>query len=167
MKILDIKDEFYLLNKLIAEESEAINPETGEFFDNTETINELAAELKEKKSDLLDFLSDKRLEAKGAKDIIAEKIKQLQEKKKTFDNQDKRLLETMDFVLEGEKFKSSEHTYYYAKSESVEILDKEDIPSQFISFEPKIAVSDLKKALKAGEEIKGAVLNEKIGLRVR
>lgn len=167
MKILDIKEEFHELNRLIQEESEAVNPETGEFYDNTDTINELAEELKEKKGDLLDFLSDKRLEAKGSQDVLSEKIKQLQEKKKTYQNQDKRLLDTMDFILEGEKFKSEEHSYYYQKTESVEVLDESDIPSEYIDFKPTIKKTDLKKALKNGEEIKGAILSETIGLRVR
>ena len=149
------------------EESEAVNPETGEFYDNTETIMELAEELKEKKSDILDFLSDKRLEAKGAAEIISQKIKQLQDKKRTYENQDKRLLDTIDFILEGEKFKSAEHSFYYQKTDSIEIIDADDIPSEYIDFKPSIKKTELKKALKNGEEVKGAVLTSNIGVRVR
>lgn len=167
MKIFDIKQEFAELNRLIEEESESVDPETGEFINNTDTINDLLDELTQKKGDLLDFLADKRLEARGAIDIFSEKIKQLQERKKTLENKEKRLLDTIDFVLEGEKFKSDEHTFYYQKTVSVEVLNESDIDARFIEFKPSINKAELKKALQAGEHVNGAELKENIGVRIR
>jgi hypothetical protein len=167
MKIRELKEEFLKLDQLIEEEAEMIDPETGEFISNEEKIRELTEKLKKEKSELLDYLADKRLELKAEEALFAEKIKQLQEKKKALSNRQAKLLDTIDYVLEGQKFKSAEHSYYYQKTESVEIIDENDIPAEFIDFEPKINKTELKKHLKAGEEVKGAILKETIGVRIR
>jgi len=167
MKIRDLKEEYMELDRLIEQEAEMIDTETGEFISNEETIRDLTEGLKEEKGELLDYLADKRLELKAEESLFAEKIKQLQEKKKAISNRQAKLMDTIDYVLEGQKFKSAEHSYYYQKTESVEIIDDKDIPAEFIDFEPKINKAELKKHLKAGEEVKGAVLKETIGVRVR
>lgn len=168
MKIFDIKEEFAGLNRLIEEESETINPETGEFINNDDLINDLLLELENKKGDLLDFLVDKRLEAQHGIEAFRDKMSQLQDKKRALEMKIQRLMGTIDFVLEGEKFKSSEHTFYYQKTVSVEILDQDLIPERFINFVPTVNKTELKKELiDSGEEIEGATLKETIGLRIR
>ena len=167
MKIYDIKVEYSALNKLIEDSENDFDSETGEFLDNSKEIKELADELKGKRDDLLDFLADKRDEYKMLETGLGDKIKHLQEKKATTKRQQDRVLDTIDFVLEGEKVKSLEHTYFYSKTQSVEIINEEDIPKDYIDFTPKINKGEIKKALKDGVEIKGAVLTEKIGVRIR
>ncbi len=167
MKIFDYKQEFYELNRLIEAQAEGFDPDTGEFVDNENEIRELAEELKGKRDDLIDFLADKRNELRGVEAIIGDEIKRLQERKKSYANQQNRLLQTIDYVLEGEKAKTVNHTFSYRKTESVDIIDEGNIPQEFIDFTPKINKSELKKHLKAGEEIKGAILVEKIGVTIR
>ena len=167
MKIVDIKSEFEEINRLIEEESEGVNPETGEFFSNTKEINELLEGLKSKQKDLINFLAKKRAFINSSEKFLSSEIKRLQDRKSGCINQQKRLLETIDFILEGEKVKTELYTFYYAKSESVSILNESDVPAEFINFTPKIAVYDIKKALKRGDEVNGATLETKISLRVR
>lgn len=164
---MDIKQEFEALNMLIEESENDFNPETGEFQDNSGEINSLTHELLEKRDDLINFLVDKRSEYKMLEGGLGDKIKKLQEKKQSAKRQQDKILDTLDFILEGEKVKTEEHTLWYAKTESVDILSQDDIPAEFITFTPKIATTELKKALKRGDEIKGAVLHEKIGIRIR
>lgn len=167
MKLYDIKEEFEALNKLIEESENDFDPETGEFLDNSKEIRELTDEIKGKRDDLLDFLADKREEYKMLESGLGNKIKHLQEKKATTGRQQEKILETIDFILEGEKVKSLEHTYFYSKTQSVEIINEEDIPQDYIDFTPKINKTEIKKALKDGVEIKGVVLTENIGVRIR
>ena len=167
MKILEIKEEFYELNRLIEEEAEGFDPETGEIINNEAEIMSLAEELKEKRDDLADYLADKRTELKGLESILGEEIKRLQERKKSLARQQDNLIKTIDFLLEGEKLKTLHHTFSYRKSESVDIIEEGDIPPEFIDFKPTVKMSELKKAIKAGQEIKGAILVEKISLSVR
>lgn len=167
MKILEIKEEYEALNKLIEEQVEAFDEETGEFINNEDLIMDLANELKDKRDDLVDFLADKKTEAKGYEKMLQDEIVRLQGRKKSFVTQQASLNNTIDFVLEGEKTKTLHHTFYYQKTESVAILDETKIAPEYIDFKPSYNKTALKKALKAGEEITGVELTETIGLRIK
>lgn len=167
MKVRDIKEEYLALNALIQEQAEEFDPETGEFIDNTEVINNLVAGLKGKRDSLVDFLADKNTEMKASKDALAAEIKRLQDRKASYDNASKRLLDTIDYVLEGQKTKTELHTFYYQNTKSVEIISMDDIPADYIDFKPAVNKTALKKALTAGVEVKGALIKETIGIRIR
>jgi len=168
MRVFEVIGELVELNSLIEVGLEAIDPETGEFIDNGEAIDDLIKSLTTKKGDLLDYLVDKRNEVRGAADILQAKIELLQARKKSVQLGEERIMQTIESVLEGEKFKSDEHTFFYQKTISLEILDKFIIPAEFISFEPKIDKAELKKYMTlVGEDVAGATLVEKIGLRIR
>ena len=164
---MDIKEEFLALDKLIEDSENDFNEETGEFTDNTKEITELTKELVENRDSLVNYLVNKRDEYKMLESGIADKIRKLQDKKASAKRQQEKVLDTIDYILEGEKLKTDEFTIYYAKSESVAILDKSDIPQKFIEFTHKLSLSEIKKALKRGDKIKGAVLETKIGVRIR
>ena len=146
MRIVDLKSEYFALEELILQAENEIDEETGEFIDNDDLIKELSDELKENKAGLLNYLVDKRDEYKLLEQGLNDKIKHLQGKKKTAQNQQRRIVDTIDYVLEGEKFKSDEHTFSYSKTERIDILDDGDIPPEFIDFKPTIKKMDLKKA---------------------
>jgi len=155
MKILEIKEEFYELNRLIEEEAEGFDPETGEIINNETEIMALVEELKEKRDDLADYLADKRTELKGLESILGEEIKRLQERKKSLARQQDNLIKTIDFLLEGEKLKTLHHTFSYRKSESVDIIEEGDIPPEFIDFKPTVKRSELKKSDQSGTGYQG------------
>ncbi len=168
MRVFEVMGELVELNGLIEAGLEAIDPETGEFIDNGEAIDEMIKSLTTKKGDLLDYLVDKRDEVRGAADILQAKIELLQARKKSVQLGEARIMQTIESVLEGEKFKSGEHTFFYQKTISLEILDKFIIPSEFISFEPKIDKVGIKKYMTLfDEDVAGATLVEKIGLRIQ
>jgi chromosome segregation ATPase len=106
MRIIDLKSECFALEELILQAENEIDEETGEFINNDDLIKELSDELKENKAGLLNYLVDKRDEYKLLEQGLNDKIKHLQGKKKTAQNQQRRIVDTIDYVLEGEKFKS-------------------------------------------------------------
>ena len=167
MKINELKSEYYALDELIDEQANLFDEETGEFLDNSKEITELANELKENRDGLIDFLADKITESKANEKMLADEIKRLQDRKKSLQTQQNGLYGTIDYVLEGEKAKTLHHTIYYQKTQSVEIIEESDIPPEYIDFTPKVNKTELKKALKAGDDIKGAILTEKIGMRIK
>jgi len=167
MRIYEIKQEFEALNALIEQSEHDFDEETGEFVDNSQEINELTSELLKHREGMLDYLADKRNEYKAFEEELKLKIKNLTERKSSMVRQQQKLLNTIDFLLEGEKEKTLEHTYFYRKTEKVEILDESKIPSEFLKFTTSVNKTDLKKHLKAGEEIEGAELIETIGLSIK
>ena len=170
MKLIDLKEEFEALNSLIEASEIKVDPETGEILNDDEfdeIIKDLTHELRGKKEDILNYFADKRREYKAIESALGDKIKNLQGKKKSAQNQQKRILNMIDFVLEGEKFKGIENTFFYVKRDVVEIISEEEIPPEYLDFKPTIKKKELTKALKSGAEIKGALIHEEIDVRIR
>ena len=102
---------------------------------------------------------------------IDEEIKRLQQLKKVRKNTADRLKEAVkDSMISNdiEEFKTSTHTIKFRKSESVNILDENKIPSEFkvIKSEIKIDKIGLKKALKNGD-VSGAELSQNKNLTIK
>lgn len=72
----------------------------------------------------------------------------------------------LEEVLEGKTFKTDRVSLTYRKSESVQ-LDDDFNDERFITFEPKISKTDIKNALKSGEEVQGARLVENQNLQIK
>ncbi len=70
--------------------------------------------------------------------------------------------------LMGEKWENEEVKISWRKSDVVEIQDTKLIPEKYLKYqEPEIDRAGIKKALKAGEEIKGAVLVNKNNIQIK
>lgn len=69
----------------------------------------------------------------------------------------------------GEKFETAKCKISWRKSESVEILDEEKIPEEYLKTETikKVHKKAIKEALKAGGEVPGAELREKNNLTIK
>lgn len=70
-------------------------------------------------------------------------------------------------ALEGEKFKTTRASVSYRKSQKVIVDDYTLLPSSFVSYEPKVDKTMLKLALKNGEEIDGAKLEENLSIVIK
>lgn len=167
--LFDLSLEFYALKDLMENDFE-VDEETGEFIDNTETINNLFNGLKMTFEDKLDNSQRYILTLNGEADILAKEIKRLQAKKTALENKADRLLEMMKNAIlsSGEnKFKTSLYSFNIKKTESVEVRDLDVIPRAYLRLKKEADKVAIKKALKNGDVIEGVYLSEKLSLGVK
>ena len=167
--LFDLSLEFYALKDLMENDFE-VDEETGEFIDNTETINNLFNGLKMTFEDKLDNSQRYILTLNGEADILAKEIKRLQAKKTALENKADRLSEMMKNAIlsSGEnKFKTSLYSFNIKKTESVEVRDLDVIPRAYLRLKKEADKVAIKKALKNGDIIDGVYLSEKLSLGVK
>ena len=167
--LFDLSLEFYALKDLMENDFE-VDEETGEFIDNTETINNLFNGLKMTFEDKLDNSQRYVLTLNGEADILAKEIKRLQAKKTALENKADRLSEMMKNAIlsSGEnKFKTSLYSFNIKKTESVEVRDLDVIPRAYLRLKKEADKVAIKKALKNGDVIEGVYLSEKLSLGVK
>lgn len=167
--LFDLSLEFYALKDLMENDFE-VDEETGEFIDNTETINNLFNGLKMTFEDKLDNSQRYILTLNGEADILAKEIKRLQAKKTALENKADRLSEMMKNAIlsSGEnKFKTSLYIFNIKKTESVEVRDLDVIPRAYLRLKKEADKVAIKKALKNGDVIEGVYLSEKLSLGVK
>lgn len=167
--LFDLSLEFYALKDLMDNDFE-VDEETGEFIDNTETINNLFNGLKMTFEDKLDNSQRYILTLNGETDILAKEIKRLQAKKTALENKADRLSEMMKNAIlsSGEnKFKTSLYSFNIKKTESVEVKDLDVVPRAYLRLKKEADKVAIKKALKNGDVIEGVYLSEKLSLGVK
>lgn len=146
---------------------EAIDPETGEL------ISEEAFEY----LDQLEAERDMKIENIGCwiKNLAAE-AKALKEEKQAFADRQRRaekkaesLKTYLTGALNGEKFITDRVAISFRKSETVDVTDVDRLPLSLRRVETNIMPdkTGIKKAIKAGENIKGAVLIEKKNIQIK
>lgn len=140
-----------------------IDEETGEIT-NMDDLDAIEMEFRDKVENVAlmikNFLSDAEA-YKREKESFAKK-------EQTAKNKAERLKSYLAGNLGGEKFKSDRVTISYRKSDSVEITDAASIPVEYLrTKEPEPNKAEIKKALKAGKEVSGAVLVEKESIQIK
>lgn len=133
------------------------DPETGEIVDSTE-LDALQMAKDEKIENILLLIKDMRAEQAALKN----EIDALSNRMRSTGNRETWLVNYVGAILDGDKYKSSKCSVSYRKSQSVNVFDPESLPEEYfrvkVTKEPnKIALKD---ALKSGEEIPGAVLED-------
>jgi len=102
---------------------------------------------------------------------IKEEEKRLRSKKSTLQNKVKSLKDYLYGQLKAtgnKKIKTPLFSVWYQNNApSLEIIDQESIPEEFIKYEKKIQSRNILDALKEGEEIPGADLKQTESLRIR
>ena len=150
----------------------AIDEETGEVKDAAlleELQQGIETTLKEKSADIVKYYKNRD----SLIESIDKEIKRLQELKKigekkqdSFKNYIKMCMEKMGV----KKIETSNGNISLRKTpESVELIDEEIIPEKFkttIQLE-KISKTDIKKALKEGEEVPGATLKRGMSINIK
>lgn len=137
--------------------------ETGEVLD-AEKLAELQIEREEKIENVALWYKNLCADAeayKNEKNSFAEKQKAAEAKAES-------LKKWLDYVLAGEGFKTTKVTMSYRKSEQVVVDDLTQLDARFLKYaEPTPDKVELKKALKAGEEIFGARLESKNNISIK
>jgi hypothetical protein len=148
--LFNLSLEFYALKDLIDNDFE-VDEETGEFVDNSETINNLFNDLKMTFEDKLDNSQRYILTLDGEAEILAKEIKRLQARKTALNNKADRLLETIKNAIlsTGEnKFKTSLYNFNIKRTESVEVRDLDVVPRAYLRLKKEADKVAIKKALK-------------------
>ena len=140
-----------------------IDSETGEVIDPEQLNN-------------LQIAKDEKLEnlALWYKDLIAE-ANALKEEKEAFATREKAaknkaesIKNYLSYALNGENFKTTKCALSFRKSEKTVIDDIYSIPENFLKYsEPTADLTEIKKAIKNGEEIKGAHLEETQNIQIK
>lgn len=140
-----------------------VDAETGEIVD-AEKLEALLIEKEEKIENVALWYKNLCAEAKAykeEKDSFAAKQKAAEAKAESLKN-------WLDYVLGGESFKTTKVTMSYRKSEQVVIDDIAALDSRFIKVaEPTADKVEIKKALKAGEELAGCHLETKNNISIK
>lgn len=166
MKTFDILDSFRKLEEMMNE----FDQETGEFIYNENDLSYFIKDLNEKKELKLNNIEDLKREYKA-------RIELIKEKKKSFDSKIKRneaIIENLKYLqsvlLDGEKLKTDEYTFYYTNSESIIVPDKinEDL-KEFTKTTVEWDKTKIKDSLKLGNDLSefGISLQKKSSLAVR
>lgn len=104
---------------------------------------------------------------------LADEIKALQERKKSLDSKLKWADQYLEYALAGQKFETSKVSITYRKSQAVEVEDQEafirgykDNP-ELVKTEYSINKTNIRKMLKEGQEILGAVLVDRQNMQIK
>jgi hypothetical protein len=111
----------------------------------------------------------------GDIDVLNETIKQLQERKKSKEENLKKLKKVMTDVMNvtGKiKFKTAQHSYWVQKNPKSVVIDTEnvrDIPEDYLTFkEPEANKTAIQKAIEEGKDFSGlAHIEQTEGVRWR
>lgn len=143
---------------------ECLDFETGEILD-AERLNALQMERQEKVESVALWIKNLSADAiayKAEKDAFAEREKAALKKIESLKN-------WLSWALEGQKFSTWRCAVTFRKSEAVEIEDEALIPQEMktekITYSPNKTA--IKEAIKAGEEIPGCKLVERMNPTIK
>lgn len=161
------------INKAIENALEnAIDQETGEIdFEKYEAeIEALGIAKEEKIKNTALYILNLNAEAK-AKEEYEKKFKA---EKQALQNKAKRMLEKLQFDLNGETFKCTEVSVSYRKSKAVEIIDEQafkdfEFYPEYVTVKTEISPNKtaIKEAIERGEVIHGCAIVERQNIQVK
>ena len=140
-----------------------IDSETGELID-PEKLNELQLAKDEKLENLTLWYKDLIAEAnalKEEKDAFAAREKAAKNKAESIKNY-------LSYVLNGEGFKTTKCAVSFRKSEKTVVDDFDLLPEVLLNYPaPKADLAEIKKAIKNGEAVPGAHLEEALNIQIK
>ena len=156
-----VLDETYTMK---IDDENAVDKATGEVFSVVEKLNALEIEKNEKIKSVAVYFDD--MVAKL--DNLKNKIDMLTKSKKTLEREIEGLQSYILFATDNKGFKDDEIEVKVKKSKRCDFTDETLIPEKFIKTEIKKSASktEITKAIKAGEEVPGAVLNTYYSVKI-
>jgi outer membrane murein-binding lipoprotein Lpp len=142
---------------------DCIDLETGEIL-NEERLNELQMERNEKLEKVALWIKELNAEADALK---AEK-QAFADRQKAAENKAGSLKKWLADALAGEKFKTTKVMVSFRKTKSVEVADIFALDENYVKYsEPTADKAAIKKAIEAGEIVKGAQLVEGTSISIK
>ena len=133
---------------------DCIDMETGEII-NEELLNDLQMERDTKIENVALWIKELKAEAEALK---AEKMA-FAERQKVAENKMESLKKWLAYTLNGEKFKTVRASVTFRTTDKVEVADIYKLDENYLRYkEPEADKDAIKKAIKAGQEVAGAVL---------
>ena len=142
-----------------------VDQETGEILD-VEKLDALQMEREQKLEGVALWIKDLKAEAEAVK----EEADKLTARKKSLENKIDGLKNWLLYALNGEKLKTPRCNVYQTHSQKLNVPDEHGLisflqtleePEKFLRFkDPELKKDDIKKALKEGYEIPGAILEQ-------
>lgn len=140
-----------------------IDTETGEILD-ADKLNALQIEREEKLENVALWIKDLKAEVEALK---AEK-QAFADRQKAAENKAESLKKWLTEALAGEKFKTTRVAVSFRKTKSVQVEDIWKLDDSFVKYaEPTPDKVAIKKAIEAGQEVKGATLVESVSISVK
>jgi hypothetical protein len=162
MNLYNIQNEFLLITRELMENGGEATPE----IEQALSINKEQLQAKGINYALCSMHLESEITA------IDNEIKRLETMKRIRKNTQARLESTLENAMnlyEIDEIKGDTVKVNFRKSESVEIIDVEKIPKDYMTVEltKKVDKATIKKVLKRGEEVPGAVLNQNKNLQIK
>lgn len=140
-----------------------VDEETGELL-NIDELDALQLEKDAKVENICLWIKNLKSDAEAYR---TEK-KAFEQKIRTAENKAARLTAYVDYILAGDKFKSSKVSVSYRKSEQIECADMLMVDPDYLRFkEPELDKKKIKDAIKAGVEVKGCQLVERQNIQIK
>lgn len=140
-----------------------IDPDTGEIT-NSEQLEALQMERQTKLENVALYIKNLKADAamyKAEKQAFAERQAAAEKRAES-------LSEWLKKALDGQKFKTEKTEVNFRKSQKVEILDIWDLNEDLLKYsDPTPDKAAIKRAIKAGEEVKGAKLVDDISMTIK
>lgn len=140
-----------------------IDPDTGEIT-NSEQLEALQMERQTKLENVALYIKNLKADAamyKAEKQAFAERQAAAEKRAES-------LSEWLRKALDGQKFKTEKTEVNFRKTQKVEILDIWDLNEDLLKYsDPTPDKAAIKRAIKAGEEVKGAKLVDDISMTIK
>lgn len=152
--------KLYEINQQILD---CIDMETGEIID-VEKLEQLNLEKDVKIDGIISYIKHLNAESKAIKDEIDSLTKRM----KSISNKSESLENFLKMSLAGDTFSSARHKISYRKSSSIEIIDFDSIPDDFIVIKTTKSADKtaIKNHLKNGKFVAGIELVEKQNMQI-
>lgn len=144
-----------------------IDEETGELL-NLEQLEQIQGEFDDKASNIALYIQELQAQAEAIKN----KSESLKERQKSTTNKAERLKAYLSEMMNRAgktKVETDDVRISFRKSESVDILDQSLIPEGYLNEKITVAPNktEIKKAIKNGQDIAGAILIENQNLQIK
>lgn len=159
----------YLLNEklkscIVLDEQHVVNTDDGEIL-NLEQFDALQMELADRVDGIGCYIKNLRAEA----DAIYAEINNLSLRAAALKKEASRCETYLSGVLYGQKFESPRCKITWRKSESCNVLNIEQLPNEYLRTKVTVDADKtaIKKAIKAGVEVPGAELIQKLNMTLK
>lgn len=153
----------YEINEQIRKAIElGFDHETGEILDES-ALEQLQMDKDEKTENLILAIKNIVAENKAIRD---EEIA-LAKRRRTGENRAEWLKNYLAASLNGEKFSTPRCSVSFRRSQGVKVLNDAEIPASFLRVKSEPNTAAIKDALKAGETVPGAVLEDRMNILIK
>ena len=140
-----------------------IDPDTGEII-NSEQLEALQMERQTKLENVALYIKNLKADAATYK---AEK-QAFEKRQAAAEKEAESLSKWLKNALDGQRFKTDKTEVTFRKTQRIEVTDIWDLNEDFVKYsDPTPDKAAIKRAIKAGEEVKGAKLIDDISMTVK